>query len=66
MISSEIYTNWIQIGYKLDKNKMNLGTFCENEKFYDFSLIFRYVAVAAHAVALILAFFADFWQAQYS
>jgi len=37
---------------------------CGNEKFYDFLLIFCYMAVATHAVALILAFFADFWQAQ--
>ena len=49
----------------LNKNKMNLDMFCGNEKFYNFSLIFCYVAVAAHAVVLILAFFADFWQAQY-
>jgi len=43
---------------------MNFDMFWRNEKFYDFLLIFHTVTVATYAVVLILAFFADFWQAQ--
>ena len=63
-LSYTIIFEFIKFLQHIDKNKMNFGTFWRNEKFYDFLLIFHYVTVAAHAVALILAFFADFWQAQ--